>query len=153
MRIQRGFSGLLVLACAVLACSKPATSPGDNASEPSRLSLAHGLEQSVSLVPAVPVAGQNLTIRSVITNRGAESIELESRHCGLDFAGDLVLEWPPGIGKCGAYSGRDLLQPGDSVVTYDIMQVISPPDRYRLRVRHALAPEAWAELSVVVRAP
>ena len=153
MPIQRVFSGPLMLACAVLACRGPATSPSDNTSEHSRLSLAHGLEQSVSLMPSVPVAGQNLTIRSVITNHGAQPVELESRHCGLDFAGDLALEWPPGIGKCAAYSGRGLLQPGDSVVTSDIMRVSSPPDRYRLRVRHALAPEAWAELSVVVRAP
>lgn len=153
MRIQRGFSGPLVLACAVLACGAPATSPGDNASEHSRLSLAHGLEQSVWLMPSAPATGENLTIRSVITNHGDQPVELESRHCGLDFAGDLALDWPPGIAKCGAYSGHDLLQPGDSVVTYDLMRVSSPPDRYRLRVRHALAPEAWAELSVVVRAP
>lgn len=153
MPIQRVLCGPLMVACAVLACGRPATSPGDSASEHARLLLAHGLKQSVSLMPSVPVAGQNLTIRSVITNDGAQPVELESRHCGLDFAGDLVLEWPPEIGKCGAYSGRGLLQPGDSVVTSDIMRVSSPPDRYSLRVRHALAPEAWAELSVVVRAP
>ncbi len=153
MPIQRVFNGTVLLTCVALACAGPATSPGDSASEHSRLVLANGLEQSVSLMPSAPATGENLTIRSVITNHGAQPVELESRHCGLDFAGDLALEWPPGIAKCAAYSGRGLLQPGDSVATTAIMRVSSPPDRYRLRVRHALAPEAWVELSVVVRAP
>lgn len=153
MPIKRVFNGTVLLSCVALACAGPATSPGDRASEHSRLVLANGLEQYVLLMPSAPATGENLTIRSVITNRGAQPVELESRHCGLDFAGDLALDWPPEIAKCGAYSGHDLLQPGDSVVTYDLMRVSSPPDRYRLRVRHALAPEAWAELSVVVREP
>lgn len=153
MPAQRVFNGTVLLTCIVLACSEPATSPGDIVSEYSQLVIADGLEQSISLMPSVPVTGQNLTIRSVIANHGAQPVEVEVRHCGLDFAGDLALEWPPEIVKCGAYSGLDLLQPGDSAVTYDIMRVSSPPGRYRLRVRHALAPEAWAELSVVVRAP
>lgn len=145
--------GPFLLTCVALACAEPATSPGDLASGHARLSLAHGLEQSVSLMPSSPASGENLTIRSVITNHGAQPVELENRHCGLDFDGDLALGWPPGTVKCAAYSGRGVLQPGDSVVATEIMRVNSPPDRYRLRVRHALTPEAWAELSVVVRAP
>ena len=153
MPVQRVFNGTVLLTCVALACAEPATSPGDIASEHARLVLANGLEQSVSLMPSAPATGENLTIRSVITNRGAQPVELENRQCGLDFGGNLALDWPPGIGKCGAYSSRGLLQPGDSVVTTDIMRVSSPPDRYLLRVRHALTPEAWAEISVVVRAP
>jgi hypothetical protein len=111
------------------------------------------LVQTITIEPAAPAPGENVVIRSVIVNRGSRVVTLSSRLCGLDYDGSLELAWPADIGKCRAYSGRDELAPGDSVVGHDLMEVTSPPGRHLLRVRHALEPEAWAELSVNVRAP
>jgi hypothetical protein len=94
-----------------------------------------------------------VSIRSAIVNRGSAPVPLTSRICGLDFGGSLDLAWPSEIGKCGGYSMHGALVPGDSVVTYDLMQVTSPAGRHVVLVRHALAPETWVELDVQVRGP
>jgi hypothetical protein len=112
--------------------------------------LPGGLVQRVTLSPAAPAQGQNVSIRSVINNAGPLAVTLSSRICGLDFGGDLKLSWPPELGKCGGYSMRGDLAPADSVLGFDTMRVDSPPGEYTLRVRHALSPEGWYELRVRV---
>lgn len=111
------------------------------------------LVQTVTITPASPASGENVSFRSVIVNRGSAPAAMTSRICGLDFGGTLELAWPPRIGKCGGYSSTGALAPGDSIVGHDLMQVASPPGRHGLRVRHALSPDTWVELSVDVRAP
>lgn len=127
-----------------------AASPRDGTARVGRLD---DMVQTVTLTPASPRSGETVSIRSAIVNGGSAPVPLTSRICGLDFEGSLDLAWPPEIGKCGGYSMRGALVPGDSVVTYDLMQVTSPAGRHLIRVRHALDPETWVELDVHVRGP
>lgn len=112
--------------------------------------LTNGLVHRVSMSPS-PDSGSDIQIRSVLVNTGTQSMLLEHRECGLDLGGTLKLSWPPGIVKCMAYSGRGQLAPGDSIVGGDYMRVASAPGRHELRVRHALDPEMWTPIDVVVR--
>ena len=153
MQPIRAAASLALIAVLSGGCSESPTDAGSPSDGTALVGRFGNLVQTVSIEPAAPAPGENIVIRSAIVNRGARSVTLSSRHCGLDYAGSLDLAWPPGIAKCAAYSGRRELAPGDSVVGYDLMAVTSPPGRHLLRVRHALEPEAWAELSVEVRAP
>lgn len=144
-----------------LALWLPACSDGTGPSERSAVrgdtavvtSMVGQLEQTLWLVPAEPAPGDTLRIRSVVGNLGTLPVETETRWCGLDLAGDLRLAWPPGWARCGAYSRGDELAHEDSVVEHEWGIVESPPGNYRLRVRHLLKPEHWAEVEVRVRAP
>jgi hypothetical protein len=113
--------------------------------------IGPNLEQRVTLTPAEPQVGENVTIQSVITNRGTQAVPLSSRICGLDLGGDVQLTHPPGIGFCAGHSTSGSLEPGASRESADIRRVSSLPGTHTLRVRHALQPELWVELSVVVR--
>lgn len=141
-----------VLALALLgACQQSATPTapsGSLAAGRVEALLPGGLAQTVTIEPASPGSGSEVTIRSVVVNRGTESVTLVSRICGLDYGGTLALTNPPAVLKCAAYSRQGALAPGDSVVTADLMRVSSPPGTYELRVRHALTPEAWVTLPV-----
>jgi hypothetical protein len=145
----------ICLFAAALACQAPAAS-GDLADTTDRLQageplqLPGGMIQRVTLSPTAPVSGRNVTIRSVIVNGGPDNVSLSSRICSLDFGGTLKLTWPPELAKCAGYSMQQDLAPGDSVVGHDVMRVDSPPGEYTLRVRHALVPDAWYELDVLV---
>jgi hypothetical protein len=147
----------LSAAAALPSCSSDgstATSPGGRNGVTATLVIPPGrLVQEVTLSPTTPATGDVLTVRSAIINRSSGAVALESRMCGLDIGGTLETGWPPGLIKCAAYSGTGSLAPGDSVVTYDRVQVLSPPGRYELRVRHALRPSATAVLAVKVVAP
>lgn len=116
------------------------------------LDVTSSLGQTVTVSPSSPVTGSNITIRSVLTNRGSAAVDLESRFCGLNYGGTLTVTGPPEVMKCGGYSMNSTLAPGDSVVTQDLMRVTSGAGSYTLRVQHALNPSAWAEVSVQVRA-
>jgi hypothetical protein len=111
-----------------------------------------GLEHRVTLTPSEPIAGRDVQIHSVITNRGTESVTLNSRICGLDFGGNLELAYPNGSATCGGYSTSGSIAPGESRTSTDLNRVASAPGVYTLRVRHALQPELWVEMRVVVRA-
>ena len=110
-----------------------------------------GLEHRVTLTPSEPTAGSDVQIHSVITNRGPESVALNSRICGLDFDGDLDLAHPNGSAACGGYSMGGSIAPGESRTNTGLNRVASAPGVYTLRVRHALQPELWVEIRVVVR--
>jgi hypothetical protein len=144
---------ILILGSLIAGC-RDAPTQADTLSDGTSLVGRFGhVVQTVTLTPASPASGETVQIRSVVANSGSAAVVLDSRICGLDYGGSLELEWPPGIAKCAGYSSHGELAPGDSVVTYDLMRVDSPPGRHRLLVRHAISPEAWAELSVEVRAP
>jgi hypothetical protein len=144
---------IVILGSLIGACSGAPTQADTQRDGTSLVGKLGTIVQSVTLTPSSPTSGETVQIRSVVANGGSAAVVLDSRICGLDYGGSLELVWPPGIGKCGGYSSHGELAPGDSVVTYDLMRVDSPPGRHRLRVRHAISPEAWAELSVEVRAP
>jgi hypothetical protein len=110
-----------------------------------------GLEHRVTLTPSEPTAGRDVQIRSVITNRGTESVTVNSRICGLDFGGNLKLAYPNGSATCGGYSTAGSIAPGESRTNTDFNRAASAPGIYTLRVRHALQPELWVEVAVVVR--
>lgn len=110
-----------------------------------------GLVQVVTVSPSQPKALTNVTIRSVLTNKGASAMAVESRICGLNYAGTLVLSHPPEVMKCAGYSTSATIAPGDSVVTEDLMRVMSREGRFTLRVQHALKPEGFVDVPVVVR--
>jgi hypothetical protein len=106
------------------------------------------LEQVVRLSPAAPTTGQVLRIHSTIINRGTSPIDVTSRTCGLDTKGDLELSGS--LLMCAALNRQVTLIPSDSLSGFDARVVNSPPGRYTLRVRHALNPERWVEVPVVV---
>jgi len=110
-----------------------------------------GLAQVVTVEPAQPLALTNVTVRSVLINKGAAPVTLESRICGLNYAGTLVLSHPPEVMKCAGYSMNSTVAPGDSVVVSDMMRVMSRAGAFTLRVQHALAPEGYADVAVNVR--
>lgn len=143
-------ASLLVLS-AIASCSDPPTESAPLTKKETRIGKTGNVIQTITLDPAAPAPGENVTVRSVITNRGSSAIQLSARVCGLDYAGSLELTWPPEVLKCGAYSSQTSLAPGDSIVGHDIMRVSSAPGRYVLEVRHALSPETWVDLPVEVR--
>ena len=108
-----------------------------------------GLEQTVRLFPAEPTQGDELHIVSVVVNRKPDSAAVVSRICGLDTKGDLELTGSRFM--CAGYSMNTVLAPGDSVTGNAFRTIASGPGRYTLRVRHLLVPDAWVEVSVVVR--
>lgn len=145
---------LTFAASGVMACTGGSAAPAHMAAEGSVL-VQHpgGLSQRVTLVPAVVIDGRDVEVRSVLVNETDASLELSARICGLDYAGSLELSHPPEVLKCAAYSATMTLAAGDSTVTTDLMRVASDPGTYELRVRHAVAPEQWASMQVVVRWP
>jgi hypothetical protein len=145
------FTTLIALAAACSSGGTASTGIVAGESDVTR-SVLTGLEQRITLVPAAPVAGQDVRIHSTITNHGSNPVALESRICDLDLGGDLRLEWPPGIGACAAYSWGGSISPGESRVSSALRRVASQAGTYTLRVRHALRPELWVEMRVVVRA-
>jgi hypothetical protein len=116
-----------------------------------RRTIGPNLEQHVTVSPSEPRVGENVTIHSVITNRGTEAVALSSRICGLDLSGDLQVTFAPGIGFCAGHSIGGSIPTGASRESTDIRRVASSPGTHSLRVRHALQPELWVELRVVVR--
>jgi hypothetical protein len=144
---------LVVLGSLILGCGDTPTESEELGDGTALVGRVGNLVQTVTISPATPAPGENVTIRSVVVNRGSTPATLETRICGLDFDGSLELEWPAGIAKCGGYSMHADLAAGDSLLGVDLMEVASPPGRHALRVRHALNPETWATLSVEVRAP
>jgi hypothetical protein len=130
----------------------PSTTPAvlSNETDVTR-GVAPGLEQRVTLSPADLVTGENVTIHSVLTNRGSNPISLQSRMCGLDIESDAKLPWPPDIGFCGGHSMGGTIAPGETRESTDIRRVASAPGSYTIRVRHALQPERWVEMRVTVR--
>jgi hypothetical protein len=146
----RSLPALLALAAGCSGAAPSATISGEN---DARRSVLRGLEQRVTLTPAEPTSGENVEIHSVITNRGSGTVTLASRICGLDLAGDLGLTFPVGIGMCTGHSMSGPLAPGASRESTEIKRVSAAPGTYTLRVRHALHPEMWAEMQVVVKAP
>ncbi len=135
-------------ACRSAGTTTPGTQPSDN--DVTR-AVQPGLEQRVTLTPAELVTGQNVTITSTITNRGTQPVPLESRICGLTLGGDIRLDPPPGIGFCEGHSMGGTIAPGESRESTDIKRVASGRGTYTLRVKHALQPELWVEMRVVVR--
>ena len=110
--------------------------------------LPNGLVQHVTLTPSSPRRGEEVLIRSEITNRGTAPVTLDTRICGLTLAG--TLDFAP-RGRCEGYSERITLAPGQSTVAIDPQFIASPPGSYRLRVQHVVEPPAWVELRVRVR--
>jgi hypothetical protein len=148
-----GIATLVLIAAVTTGCGETPTDAGAPGEGTALVGRFGTLVQTVAITPASPAPGDLIQVRSVVVNRGSGAVMLESRICGLDFGGTLGVEWPAGIVKCAGYSMRGELAPGDSVVGHDIMEVRSPQGHYRLRVRQAVAPDAWVELPVEVRAP
>ncbi len=146
---------LAVLVLLAAGCGSPrASAPGERVAEGQvRATIAAGLEQRVTLVPAMLLDGRDVEVRSVLVNTGGTPLSVTSRICGLDYAGTLTLTHPPEVLKCGGYSRQGPLAPGDSAVSADLMRVSSLSGQYELRVRHALSPDHWVVMPVVVRAP
>jgi hypothetical protein len=142
---------LLVLLTLVAACSA-ATPPATLSSESDvTRAVMPGLEQRVTLTPAELTTGENVLIHSIITNRGNQPVDLESRICGLTLDGDMRLEWPPGHVVCAGFSMGGSIAPGESRESSELRRIASPPGTYTLRVQHALRPELWVTMRVVVR--
>jgi hypothetical protein len=154
LSITRFKTSLAALAVITVAACSNGVGPDirTRASSPgvAETALTNGLVHRLSL-PRSPESGSDITIRSVLVNTSATSILVEHRECGLDYSGTLKLSGPPHVLKCQAHSSRRQLAAGDSIVGGDYMRVASGPGRYELRVRHALDPQTWTSIAVVVR--
>jgi hypothetical protein len=153
IRLRAAVPAALALLAVLAACGGAAAPTGSArqlAASRGEATIAPGLVQSVTLTPTSPASDDEVTIRSVLVNRGGSPIAVESRLCGLDYAGTLTLTHPPAVLKCGGYSQHVTLAPGDSTVTADLMRVSVRPGTYELRVRQSVAPEGWAALQVTV---
>ena len=139
----------VILLALLSSCSEASTGPQSRAVV--ARDESSGLEQRVTITPALPAAGDAVEIRSVITNTGTEPIMVSSRTCGLNYQGTLALLYPGGSAACGGFSTSGLLAPGESRTQSDFNRVDSPRGVYALRVGHAIQPELWAQLVVVVR--
>jgi len=143
---------LLILLALAAGCSGAATPAAVLTTEHDvTRAVQTGLEQRVTITPALPATGEDITITSVITNRGSQAVALESRICGLTLDGTLRLELPPDVLTCGGYSMGGTIAPGESRQSSLLQRVVSPAGTYRLRVQHALQPQLWVEMRVVVR--
>lgn len=145
--IRRALAAALV--ASVASCSDAAT--GLSSGRGVARDEASGLEHRVTLIPSVPSAGGEVEIHSVITNRGTESVTVSSRICGLDYGGTLKLAFPNGSASCGAIGVGGPLAPGESRTNTDLNRIASALGVYSLRVRHAVQPELWVEVPVIVR--
>jgi hypothetical protein len=148
--VRRSF---LAAVLALVAGCSASTTPAILSSESDvTRGVAPGLDQRVTLSPTTLVTGENVTIHSVITNRGSNAISLQSRICGLDIESDMPLPHPPDIGFCGGHSMGGAIAPGETRESTDIRRVSAAAGSYTLRVRHALQPDRWVEMRVAVRA-
>jgi hypothetical protein len=153
MSIRRSIvlDALIPTALALVAGCTAATPPVSLSSDSDvTRAVLPGLEQRVTLTPAELRVGDDVLIQSVITNRGSQPVSLESRICGLTFGGDLHLTTPPDIGTCAGFSMGGTIAPDESRESSELRRVSSVPGTYTLRVKHALQPELWVELRVVV---
>ncbi len=153
---MRPLTTTMILAAGTMlaACTLENAAPRERAAEgEASVTLPGGLTQHVRLEPTEPTGGLNVTLHSAIVNGGSDAVAVTARICGLDYAGALELTHPPEVMKCAGVSQSTMLAAGDSLVVGDIMRVTSPPGTHELRVRHALDPERWVSLEVVVRAP
>jgi hypothetical protein len=154
MRVHAKPMSIAAILLLAAACTLESAAPRDRDVEgEASATLPGGLVQHVRLDPAEPTGGLNVALRSVIVNEGTAAVPLTSRICGLDYAGALALTHPPEVMKCDGVSQSASLAPGDSVQVTDLMRVASVPGTYELRVRHAIDPERWVSVEVVVRAP
>lgn len=145
---------MLIPALLVLVAGCTATAPTATLSSEGDITVAvmPGLEQRVTLTPAELTVGEIVHIQSVITNSGSQPVSLESRICGLTLGGDLQLATPTSIVTCAGFTQGGDIAPGDSRESSEIRRVSSAPGTYTLRVKHAVRPELWVEVRVVVRA-
>lgn len=104
------------------------------------------LVQTVELSSATPATGDTLRVRSTVRNTGADR-EIDHRVCGLDVRGIDLTRYGA---RCGGYSARSRLEPGDSVVGEEFGVVRSESGTYDLEVRHLVEPEHWIVIEVRV---
>jgi hypothetical protein len=143
-----GAAALLTLACT------ESLRPGfDPTTEQFRvISPTHPeLLQVIRLTPLRPAPGDTLRFDAYVINRGMRGIVVETRMCGLTVRGTLTLRDP--FGRCGAFSARGTLAPGDTVRGGERLVVASAPGTYSLEVQHLIDPALWVPLTVTVRNP
>lgn len=116
---------------------------------PERIEIlpAAGLEQVVILSGTRFAQGDTVEVRSTVHASSDAAAEVEARICGLDLLG-LQLQDP--FARCGGYSMRTQLAPGDSLLQRDARIIDSGPGSYTLRVRHLVAPDTWVDIPVEV---
>jgi len=148
----RSAAALLALVAFAAACDTASVvAPTDRVEGMAESAFGSGLRQTVTVRSAVLLDGNDIEIRSAIVNVTSRVITLTSRICSLDVGGTLLLTEIPTIAHCAGYSGQSTLFPGDSVVMSDLQRLAVPRGAYVLRVRHALQPEHWISVPVLVR--
>jgi non-ribosomal peptide synthetase component F len=153
MSMVRRLAPVVAIALLVAACHEATVPDVLPLSGRAQVSFPDGLTQTVTITPSAPRTMANLVVRSAVVNLGTAPVSLESRVCGLDFQGTLLLQGPPGLAQCAAYSMSGTLAPGDSLVQSEPMQLLSPAGRYELLVRQVVTPSHWVTVPVTVVAP
>jgi hypothetical protein len=138
-------AGLLVLA----ACGDGSPVSDPSLSQPGVGGIqAAGFHQTVTVQPAGPASGGQMTIRSEVIYRGDLARDATFRVCGLDVDTDLKLSGS--LLECLGYSATRRVAPGDTLRGVLPVVVLGPPGFYTLRVRHLLDPEVWVSLPLHV---
>jgi hypothetical protein len=145
------FKPSLMLAMALVSCSAP-TDSHDAGPEPVVYSrtFTGGLMQTVTLSSGEVSEGDVLEIRSVLENRSAAPVDVVSQICGLTIHTAMPLAEDQFV-RCGGYSLGGKMRPGDTREESLSVVVGEGPGRYTIAVRHALSPELWMMVDVMVR--
>ena len=145
------FKPSLLAVVALVSCTAPTESrePGPEPVVYSR-TFSGGLMQTVTLSSGEVSPGDVLEIRSVLENRTAAPVDVVSRICGLTIHTALPLA-PDQFARCGGYSLGGAMRPGDTREESLSVVVADGPGRYTIAVGHALSPELWMMVDVVVR--
>ena len=141
----------LIAFVALLACSTPTDSREQALSEPVVYSrtFTGGLLQTVTLSSGEVRPGDLLEIRSVLENSTAAPVHVVSQICGLTVHTAMPLS--DELVRCGGYSVGGAMHPGDRREESLSLVVGEGSGRYTIGVRHALSPELWMMVDVVVR--
>ncbi|MGH7720775.1 MAG: hypothetical protein ACREON_18250 [Gemmatimonadaceae bacterium] len=148
MMIPRiSFALLLALSCGTPA--EPRREVDDSPVVFSR-QFAGGLTQTITLSSGEVRPGGVLKIRSVLENTTPQSIDVVSHICGLAVWTAMPLETDQRV-RCAGYSTGGAMQPGERRDESEWLVVGDGDGRYSIAVRHALSPELWMVVDVVVR--
>lgn len=119
--------------------------------------LSNGLEQRITVEPAskqVDDTGVMFNLRSTLVNRGPEALTVRVVTCWLDpkvnLRADVELV-TRAIPSCVHEPNVLTLAPGQASNTLWFTGQFDRPGRHTIRVRHALDPEFWGEITVRAR--
>lgn len=150
-----------ILLAAALALAACAGSPTQIEDPVEQVNTFGTLEQELRVTPLpaeMDPSGRMFRLTSRIVNRGTEPVTLRLVHCWLEPGVNLITEASfisyaiPGCpGPIPGHDGLTTLAPGEASGTRVFTGEIEFPGTYKFRVRHALDPEFWGEITITAK--